>query len=928
MMCYDLLMRGPIIGRTAELELIEAVLREGSLGPQSVILEGTPGIGKSMLYSVALERARASGATVLEARPSGGEVELAYAGLSDMLHGQRESIEALPPPQRRALRVALLLEEPERTAPDERGVAAALLGLFGTLSCDAMLLVAVDDLQWLDVASARALTFALRRLRVERVVFLATLRTGDEDSASQRAITEVAGERVETRVIGPLTVAAVFALIESRFGRQLPRPTVVRVHEIAGGNPLFALELARVVIERGATLGPGDPIPIPTELTQLFLDRLGRLSSATRNALAAAAALARPTVPLICAAEGASAADALDEAVAATAIHYEGDRIRFAHPLIASIQYESLSPMKRRELHRRLAGVVAEGEERVHHLARSVVQADAGIALELDKAARAARVRGAPVTAAALGEQALALSPLDDVDELHARRVEVAGHYFVAGDSVRARELLELAITAAKDGRQTAAALEALARLELGAEDVAAAFRHFSRAAAEGGVEDLLRASLLEGLAHAAAIRESLDAAVGFAREAVALAGEGDAALRAHCLGMLARSEHNRGRERTPGILAEAVALESRAGTLAFDASPSSVYAQTLLEVGDVPAARSVLDDLCERAREAGDPALSRPLAELSALELAAGNLDVAETLARESHEVALLAGRELAQAPGLVQLGYVALERAQITDARDLAARALELTQRTGRASRSPNALLGAIELAAGNYSAAWLHLGRCKEKDAELGSWLPDDATVDGIEALAGLSRFDDARMLLHPVVEFADRFDRPLDHALADYCRGLIAAAAGELGPAVEWFAASLSAAPLPPILEARRLIKRGAAERRLRRKADARRTLSAAVALLEPLGAGLRAGQAQEELSRIGGRAAVRDGLSATEEQIVGLVARGRTTREVAGEMHVSAKTVEWNLTRIYRKLGVRSRTELAAREESKSRDSPW
>jgi len=127
---------------------------------------------------------------------------------------------------------------------------------------------------------------------------------------------------------------------------------------------------------------------------------------------------------------------------------------------------------------------------------------------------------------------------------------------------------------------------------------------------------------------------------------------------------------------------------------------------------------------------------------------------------------------------------------------------------------------------------------------------------------------------------------------------------------------------------PILEARRLIKRGAVERRLRRKADARRTLLAAVALLEPLGAGLRAGQAQEELSRIGGRAAVRGGLSATEEQIVGLVARGRTTREVADEMHVSAKTVEWNLTRIYRKLGVRSRTELAVREESKSRDSPW
>jgi DNA-binding CsgD family transcriptional regulator len=187
-----------------------------------------------------------------------------------------------------------------------------------------------------------------------------------------------------------------------------------------------------------------------------------------------------------------------------------------------------------------------------------------------------------------------------------------------------------------------------------------------------------------------------------------------------------------------------------------------------------------------------------------------------------------------------------------------------------------------------------------------------------VHGIEVFSALSRLDDAQALLEPIVEYAERFDRPRDHAVADYCRGLIAAGAGELELAAACFERSLAADPVQPIVEGQRLIQLGIVERRLRRKADARRTLTAALALLEPVGAELWASKAREELSRIGGRAAAREGLSATEQRIVDLVAAGRTTREVAEELFVSAKTVEWNLTRIYRKLGVRSRTELAAR----------
>jgi DNA-binding CsgD family transcriptional regulator/lipopolysaccharide biosynthesis regulator YciM len=815
----------------------------------------------------------------------------------------------------------VLLEEPGERAPDERAVAAALLGFLRTLSRQSVVVVGIDDLQWLDEASARALAFALRRLREERIVLLATVRTTEGEAVSLRGLEQTAGDRVEKHVLGPLTVASVFTLIEARLGTTLPRPTVVRLHEVAGGNPLFALELARAVTERRATLAPDDPIPVPTELRELFLHRLRRLSPAAGDALAAAAALARPTVTLVCAAEGPAAAEALDEAAAAGAIHYEADRIRFGHPLIASIQYETVSPAKRRELHRRLADVVAEGEERVRHLARSVVGTDAAIAAELEHAARSARERGAPVAAAALAEQALTLTPPAERELVHRRRLEAAGHSFVAGDSARAHELLESAIAEAATGAERAAALGALARLELGAEDVAKALEHFRAAVAEDGLENALRASLLTGLAHAAAIRESLALAVAYAREAVACVGRDDAALRARCLGMLARCEYHGGRGRTPGVLEEAVELERQGGTAAFDESPSSIYALVLQESGDLDGARAVLEDLCERAREAGDSSLSHPLSELSRLKLEAGNLDRAEALARESHEVAVQAGRELAQAPGLVRLGDVLLARGKLDEARGLAAQALRLTQRTGRASRDPNGLLGAIELAAGRYEEACTHLTRCNERNAELGSSLPSKAMEHAIEVFAALSRTDEAGALLEPIAAYAERSDLPRDHARAHYCRGVIAAAAGELEHAARCFERSLTACALPPMVEGPRLLLLGSVQRRLRRKANARRTLNAALALFERAGADLWSGKVREELSRIGGRAARHEGLSATEQRIVEFVAAGRTTREVADEMFVSAKTIEWNLTRIYRKLGVRSRTELAARRDS-------
>jgi tetratricopeptide (TPR) repeat protein len=906
-----------MIGRRAEVDAIDALLRAARDGYSALVLEGDAGIGKTRVLDEALDRAGIQGFRPLVARPTGSELQLAFAGLTDLVADAQHVFDALPPLQAKALRVALLLEDHGPIVADERTVAAALLSVLRALSGEEPLVVAIDDLQWLDAASERALAFSLRRLREEPIAFIATVRTGARERIPRLLLDDVTGDNLPRHVVGPLTLAAVYELIDTRLSARLTRPTLLRVHEAAGGNPLFALELAHAVIERGVSLRPGDPLPVPTELSVLVLERLGRLPRPARDALAAAAALARPTVADVCRAEGAPAAAALDKAAAAGAIEYEGDRIRFVHPLIATIHYGSVSPARRRALHRRLSDAVRDREERVRHLALSAGEPDEAIAVELDAAAHEARARGAPVAAADLVERALVLTPAGS-DAVRDRRLAAAGHHFASGDSARARELLELLLGDAPDAKRRAEALGALARVALGTEDIAAALEYFKSAAAEPDLPDALRASLLEGLAQASSTGESLDAAVVCAREAVELAAEEDKALLAQCLATLARVEYERGRELTPGALERAVELERSAGVHAFDTCPSAIYAQRLLDAGDLDGARALLEDVCRRAREAGDPSLSRPLYELGSLEFRAGHLDRAEALTREAYEVAVQAGREVAQSSGLVHLGWVVLARGHVEEAREIGLRALGLTKRTGRAGRGPIGLLGGVELASGEYERAWEYCQRNIEINAELGSWLPHQGIVDGIEVLGSLSRFAEARAQLELVEAYASRFPEPGSAYVADHCRGILAAAEGSLEVAAESFERVVSADQLSPLDNGEVLVRLGTVQRRLRRKQAARATLERALGVLQPAGAELWAARAREELGRIGGRAATSEGLSAMEQRIVELVSAGRKTREVAAELHVSAKTVEWNLTRIYRKLGIRSRTELAAR----------
>ncbi len=434
-----------VIGRDVELARTEDFLDTFAAGSYGLVIEGEAGAGKTTLWLAAVDEARERGCRVLETRPAEAEAGLPFAGLGDLVESTLDEVlDDLPEPQADALRVALLLAPPGDAPLDERAVAMAVLGVLRELAGAGPLLVAVDDVQWLDPPSAKVLSFAWRRLGEEPVGLLLAHRLGTDASVGLAD-----DERFSSLPVGPLALGVVHRLVHTRLGLILPRPALRRVHEVSGGNPFFALELGRALQAHQAELSPGEPLPVPDRLQELVRVRLGALPPKSRDVLAAAAALSQPTIGRLAAAVAGGEA-ALRPALEAQVVELEGDRIRFTHPLLASGAYQSLDAIGRRELHRRLGEVVPEADERARHLALSTDTPDADVAQALEEAAEHARARGATATAAELCEQAFRLTPIDRPDDSHRRTVAAANYRFLAGDTVRARELLEQALAAAR----------------------------------------------------------------------------------------------------------------------------------------------------------------------------------------------------------------------------------------------------------------------------------------------------------------------------------------------------------------------------------------------------------------------------------------------------------------------------------------------
>jgi DNA-binding CsgD family transcriptional regulator len=907
-----------IVGRDEELSLVAAFLEAPDELPAALLLEGEAGIGKSTVWRQGVELARGNGFLVLETRPSESETALSFAGLGDLLgEAANDVLPELPPPQKRALEVALLLRDPGGAPPDPRGISTAFLSALCTLARHRPLLVAVDDLQWLDAPSLAVIEYAARRLRDERVALLLTRRLVGDDAplALERAV----GERLRRVALGPLSLGSLHRLLHERLDVALPRPLLRRIHELSGGNPFFALELAR------AQTGEREK-QLPETLGTLVRRRLAALPAATQRALAIAAALARPTVELV---EGVTdgAVDALGAAEQARVIELRGGGIEFAHPLLASGAYLGMEAPERRAIHERLAELVLDPEEGARHLALAATGPDPQVATALDAAAGLARTRGAPATAAELLERAAELTPADDPAAARRRLGDAGYYHFESGDSRRARVLLETLLAQAALGPERARVLTRLARVRAYDDDLRAPIDLGLQAIVEAGDDKGIRAEAHESVAGAFfKLRERLAEAVYHAEAAVALAREvGNEALLAEALGTQLLSQAILGRQAARATLEEAIAHQSVCEHMRVLAQPKFQCAVVWMWQEEVERARTAFRELVERGREIGDEgSLPYVLVLLAQADCLAGEFEFARRHAEEGYELAEQAGQQSLEAYLLGVRAHVDAHTGRADVAREAGEHALALADSMSArpAQMFAAAALGLLELSLERPAATIERLRPLIEfvQTEEIADPCWTRFAIDLVEALIEVARLDEAQSLLEWYEANAVRLGRSGAIAQSLRCRGLLAAASGDLPGSHAAFERALAEherSPLP-FDRARTLLAYGGAKRRAKQKAAARQTLERALAEFDRLGAELYAERTRTELNRISGRSPSGGLLTPTEQRIAELVAEGRSNKEVAAAMFVTAKTVETNLSRIYAKLGIHSRTELARR----------
>jgi DNA-binding CsgD family transcriptional regulator len=915
-----------VVGRRAELDALNLFVDSIDRGPAILVLEGEPGLGKTTLWREGLQAAERRSSQVLECRPVQAEAQLAFTALSDLLTDVPVQVfDELPEPQRRALDVALLRAEPEDDEHFPRAVALGFLGVLTALARTRPLVVGIDDVQWLDPASHRVLAFAMRRLRDERIGVLLT-RRADTGTAFPDD-TDGAGRTPVIRLrLTALEADDLERMLRGHLGAGLERRSMARLHRSSGGNPMLALQLGRALLEGDVVDEDGLGLLIPVTLQEVVADRLLALSPAALDVVRAAAAVARPTTALIESIVGIDRArEGLAAAFAAGVLSIDRDRLGFTHPLVATAAYSQMAMLDRRRLHARLAEVVEDVEERGRHLAAAAERASAEVAAALDAAALRARARYAPDASAELWEAAARLTPAHQAPMAWERRLQAADCLFEAGEVARARGVWEDISREASPGPTRARSLVRLGWVVAHLEGFGAGAIAFQGALDELGVDVRAEVEIEEGLAWCLHSSTSLAAAEPHARRALALAEEsGDPQLVAGALTNLEFLGSLAGR----GLAVEAI---GRVASTAIS-SPAEILVRPdwmhglLLAFGDhLPEARDRFATLYRQAADRGDEqSLPFILFHLARTELLSGDWKHALEAARECSESVRSSG-QASERPYACDIE--ALVEAHLGTVESALARIAEGLELTDRFAVIP----ARLELMA-TRGFLELSLGRNDEADRTLtdmaaaaeDSGLLEPALFryhgDAIEAKIALGRLDEAATLVESVERLAATLRRPWLALIAGRGSGLLQAARGRLDEACDALATVLAEDGTgQPFERARTLLAFGSVQRRHRQKRGARDALVAAHDTFSRLGATLWVEKAAAELARVGGRAPVA-GLTPTELQIAELIAAGRTYREVAAELFISPKTVQWNLSKVYRKLDIRSRAELPGRLE--------
>jgi len=896
------------VGRAPELAEVERFLAPIPAG-RALVLCGEPGIGKSTVWEAAVDLARSRGFATWCARPGQAEAQLSFAGLADLLEAAGPSVLAgLPAPQRHALEVAVRRAEPAGPPPEPFAVSAGLLEVLRLVAGRGPVLVAVDDKPWLDRASAAALVFAARRLTGHDVRFLVS-RSGGRPSELERVLEPAGVARVE---LGPLSFGAVSRLLADRLGRSLPRRVVRQLVETSRGNPLFALELGRAVLERGLPeIGAG--LPVPAMLSELFGARVGALPPPVRRVLLAVALSAGLT-----GAELAAVVDrpAVEDAEASGVLVADGTRVRASHPLLAAAAAGQSTAAERRELHLALGAVVGDPVLRARHLAMAASAPDAGLASEVSAAAARAAARGAMQDAAELAGHALRLTGAGD-SEYDERLLALARYLIDAGEHARATRLL-----AERIGALPAGPARAAAHLLLGeGAPSPAEEEHLARAITDSAAAPGLRAQALAKRVMLLVVNRVrlIAEAEQAAAEALATASAADPYAERRALVALAWARIMRGRG--VGDLAARAAAVSPGTASPYDSSVDRPAAVRLAFRGELAQAREVFRGLLAAAEQRGEARSGTVITtQLCEVELRAGHTLAAARALEEFDQWAALEP----EASGFrARLGaLLAALRGEPGRAAALAEEVLQASESTtnewDRLEARRAAGLAALlqrqpEQAITSLAEVWEHTVREGVED-------PGAFPVAGdlVEALAEAGRLDAAEEVIGRLRGLAAAQQHPWglatvirSAALVTLTDGYDDAAAADLARA----AAAYQALGLD-FDAARTLLFLGRAQRRSKKRAAARQSLEQARSAFEQLGCPGWAQAAAAELDRVSGRrAAAAGGLTPGEQRAAELAAGGLSNKEVAAQLYLSVYTVEAHLSRVYAKLGIRSRAQL-------------
>ena len=894
-----------LLGRADDLALLDELAagareRRGA----AITIVGAPGVGKTAL----LHAVHPAGVRVIDVTGAESEVALPWTGLASLLVPLLEYDAGLTSTARGALRGALALEQP--TDADNARVLHAAVALLAAAAEHEPLLLLVDDVQWLDPSSRQAIEFIARRAGEIGIAAIAVW--------SQRGEPFEPWPGVPVLTVGELDRVDSLALAR----RAGVAPAVAEaLVDAVGGNPLALIEAPAQLSqdERDGRRPLPAALPVGARLEIAFARRLEALTPATREALLVAALSADgATEPLRAAFDGL---DVLAPAEDAGMIVVDARGLAFAHPIVRTAVERAATPSARRAAHRALAAAVS-GPQRAWHLAAAAQAPDEPLAAELETLGYEAAKRGAPATAATALARAAELSP--DRERAIGRTVAAAAMAITAGSPARGSALLDpvLADSVEPVQRADVQLLRGMA-IQQGGSPMAA-FALLEAEAERVVAHDPARAAgLLTQAGVALVAHGSMDRLAALAERALALAPADAELVPAvlHASALATLGEHARAR----------TLLRRRHSALrALDPTGPgheilAVAALVHVWMEDYEDAERLLVWLIDTCRERGAiVALAFPLAVAASLHLRRGSFSEAARLSDEALGLGEDAVGSFLHSVTLTTAAFVAANRGEAEaciryaeQARAIALR-LDLTSTLACAEQA----LGFLALGSGDAATAVAHLEHAREHTQRFGSRDPSFlyTQADLVEAYVRAGRPADAATLTDELAAGAGATGGVWAAAATARCR-LLVDGDERLD---EHIAGALAAHArlAQPFELARTQLCAGERLRRARRRADARPQLASALATFAALGAERWTARAAHELRAAGaprGEGSPSEGvLTAREQDVCALVAGGATNREAATALHMSPRTVEHHLRMAYRKLGVRSRTEMTRR----------